>query len=86
VAEGGGAEGDAAPQCSISGQLRVSVGGEWRASREQKMLKYEDSRYACLFEYLTPVTRFLGLFTSVGECTCLPLHKQNYYYYFLLNF
>jgi hypothetical protein len=43
-------------------------GGQDREASEHKMLKYEDSRYACLFEYLTPITRFLGVFTSVGEC------------------
>lgn len=49
-------------------------GGQDREARERKMLKYEDSRYACLFEYLTPITRFLGVFTSVGECEMNTLH------------
>ncbi|CAB3372805.1 uncharacterized protein LOC135946049 [Cloeon dipterum] len=32
------------------------------------MLQYEDSKYTCLFESLTPFTRFLGVFTSVVLC------------------
>ncbi|XP_059489299.1 uncharacterized protein LOC132204681 [Neocloeon triangulifer] len=32
------------------------------------MLQYEDSKYTCLFESLTPLTRFLGVFTSVVLC------------------